>query len=169
MTGKDLDMLNSLRTGLAGIALAAALPLAAAAQSSLPSYEATLADIEATWGFVPSFVEKYPKALLPGAWANLRAIDGTDTMLDAKVKALISVAVASQIPCQYCVWLDTNAAYLAGASQEEVLEAVAVAGTTRAWSAFLYGSQTDMTAFREEFAGLAEAAEAARMKTEASN
>lgn len=162
-------MLMTLRACLAGVALAAALPLAASAQSAPPSYEQTLADIEATWGFVPSFVEKYPKALLPGAWANLRAIDGPDTMLDAKMKALISVAVASQIPCQYCVWLDSNAAYLAGASEEEVLEAVAVAGTTRAWSAFLYGSQTDMTGFRAEFEGLAEAAEAARLKTEASN
>jgi AhpD family alkylhydroperoxidase len=154
----------SMRAGLAGLAFAAALPLAAWSQAALPSYDQTLAEIEATWGFVPTFVKRYPRELLPGAWANLRAIDGTDTMLDAKTKALVSVAVASQIPCQYCIWLDTNSAYLAGASEQEVLEAVAVAGNTRAWSAFFYGSQTDMAELRAEFAGLAEAAQA-KLKT----
>ena len=75
------------------------------------------------------------------------------TALDAKTKALISLAVASQIPCSYCIWSDTNAARSAGATDQEIAEAVAMAGLTRNTSTLLNGLQVDFDTFKKEMAG----------------
>jgi AhpD family alkylhydroperoxidase len=50
---------------------------------------------------------------------------------DAEVKALIGLAVVAQIPCSYCIWADAESAKAAGASEEEIHEAVAIAATER--------------------------------------
>ena len=60
-------------------------------------------------GTVPNFVGSVADAALPGLWAQTMSLEmGEGTALDTKTKALISVAVAAQIPCHYCVWIDTN-------------------------------------------------------------
>jgi AhpD family alkylhydroperoxidase len=155
-----------MRSAAAAAALALgtlALAPAAAAEAALPSYDDTLADIAATWGLVPAFIRAVPHEQLPALWQMQKSLEAGSN-IPAKYKALISVAVASQIPCQYCTWLDSNSAYLAGATPDEIAEAVLIAGSTRMWSAFLYGTQADMATIRSEFAPMAEAAEAARMK-----
>lgn len=116
--------------------------------------EATYRDIEATLGGVPSFVRAYPKVAVAGAWAQIKALSFSGpTALDPKVKALISLGVAAQIPCQYCVWMDTRSARAAGASDEEIGEAIAIAATTRHWSTVFYGQQLDLDQFRRELGG----------------
>nr|WP_280952187.1 carboxymuconolactone decarboxylase family protein [Mesorhizobium sp. WSM3868] len=70
-----------------------------------------------------------------------------------KVKSLISLAVAAQIPCNYCVWSDTENAKRAGATDEEIQEAVALAALTRHWSTIFYGMQVDFAQFKKEMGG----------------
>jgi AhpD family alkylhydroperoxidase len=73
--------------------------------------------------------------------------------LDPKVKALISLAVAAQIPCDYCIWADTNSARQAGATDAEIAEAVAIAALTRHWSTIFNGLQVDLETFKREMGG----------------
>ncbi|TPI27506.1 carboxymuconolactone decarboxylase family protein [Mesorhizobium sp. B3-2-1] len=117
-------------------------------------YDATLKDIQSTMGGVPSFVKQFPKAGLPGAWAEVKAIELSDkTALPPKVKSLISLAVAAQIPCTYCIWSDTQDAKRAGATDEEIQEAVAMAALTRHWSTVFNGMQVDFDTFKKEMGG----------------
>ncbi|ESY85529.1 MULTISPECIES: carboxymuconolactone decarboxylase family protein [unclassified Mesorhizobium] len=114
-------------------------------------YDATLKDIQSTMGGVPSFVKQFPKTGLPGAWAEVKAIELSDkTALPPKVKSLISLAVAAQIPCTYCIWSDTQDAKRAGATNEEIQEAVAMAALTRHWSTIFNGMQVDFDTFKKE-------------------
>jgi AhpD family alkylhydroperoxidase len=132
------------------IAVGAAFP----ALADEAAAKAALAEIEATLGFVPSFVKALPQAAIPGAWAEARDLLYSDTALDAKTKSLISLAVAAQIPCSYCIYDDTNAARRAGASDEEIREAVAVAALTRHWSTIFNGNQIDLDGFKAEMGGM---------------
>ena len=132
------------------MAVTASLPGPVAAEDA---YAAALKDIEQTFGRVPSFLGNYPKAGLPGAWAELKGILlSDDTALPRKTKALIGLAVVAQIPCAPCVWMDTNEAKRAGATDEEINEAIAIAGIERHWSAVLDGMQIDLETFKSEFA-----------------
>ncbi|MBN8994699.1 MAG: carboxymuconolactone decarboxylase family protein [Rhizobiales bacterium] len=105
-------------------------------------------------GTLPAFVKQLPKAALAGAWQEERDLELSDrTALPPKVKALISLAVAAQIPCQYCIWADTNNARRAGATEEEIGEAVAMAALTRHWSTLFNGLQVDYDQFRKDMGG----------------
>jgi AhpD family alkylhydroperoxidase len=117
-------------------------------------YDAAVKDIEATLGGVPGFAKQFPKAGLPGAWAEVKALELSDTTaLSPKVKSLISLAVSAQIPCQYCIWSDTQNARRAGASDEEIQEAVAMSALTRHWSTVFNGMQIDFEQFKKEMGG----------------
>ncbi|MCA0031951.1 MULTISPECIES: carboxymuconolactone decarboxylase family protein [unclassified Mesorhizobium] len=117
-------------------------------------YDATIKDIQSTVGGVPSFVKQFPKSGLPGAWAEVKAIELSDkTALPPKVKSLISLAVAAQIPCTYCIWSDTQDAKRAGATEEEIQEAVAMSALTRHWSTIFNGMQIDFDTFKKEMGG----------------
>ncbi|WP_083355210.1 carboxymuconolactone decarboxylase family protein [Mesorhizobium sp. ORS 3428] len=137
--------------------LAAACTVAAmltSAPASADDYEAALKDMQATMGGVPSFVKQFPKAAVPGAWAEVKALQLSDkTALSPKVKSLISLAVAAQIPCSYCIWSDTQDAKRAGATDEEIQEAVAVSALTRHWSTVFNGMQIDFAQFKKEMGG----------------
>jgi len=134
---------------------ACALTLTLAAVPALADdYDATIKDIQSTMGGVPGFVKQFPKAGLPGAWAEVKAIELSDkTALPPKVKSLISLAVAAQIPCNYCIWSDTQNAKRAGATDEEIQEAVAMAALTRHWSTIFNGMQVDFDTFKKEMGG----------------
>ena len=141
----------ALALGLALVGGVASLP---AQSEDAASAEATYKDIEATLGGVPSFIRSFPKAGVAGAWQELKGLEfGGDTALPMKVKALIGIAVAAQIPCEYCVWADTETAKQAGATDEEIAEAVAVAALSRHWSTFFHGMQVDFETFKQEFGG----------------
>ena len=73
--------------------------------------------------------------------------------LSPKTKALISLAVAAQIPCTYCIYSYTEMAKKAGASEQEIEEAVAISALTRHWSTIFNGMQIDLDQFKKEMAG----------------
>jgi AhpD family alkylhydroperoxidase len=109
------------------------------------------ADIERAMGFVPSFMSQFPEAGLAGAWRELRDLELSETTaLGAKEKSLIGLAVAAQIPCKFCVDADTQFAKLAGATDQEIQEAVAMSALTRHWSTILNGTQADQAQFRAD-------------------
>ncbi len=113
-----------------------------------------LREVEKAFGFVPSFFQEYPEHGVAGAWILTRDLEvSQDTELSPKVKSLINIAVAAQIPCSYCVFADTQAARAAGATDGEIKEAVAQAALTRHWSTILNGLQIDLDEFKTEFGG----------------
>lgn len=118
------------------------------------SVDETYKEIEATFGVVPGFLKGYPKSGVTGAWTVLRDFELSDkTALSPKMKALISVAVAAQIPCRYCIWLDSKSAKALGATDDEFAEAVTQGGVTRHWSAVINGLQIDFDEIKSEFGG----------------
>ncbi|KAB2956268.1 MAG: hypothetical protein F9K18_13255 [Thermoanaerobaculia bacterium] len=119
------------------------------AKMAAEAVAAVHADMEATLGRVPAFFIGYPPAALPGAWQAFKALQlSTTTALSGKEKELIGLAVASQIPCRYCIYAHTASARANGASDAEAAEAVAMAGLTRHWSTVLNGSLADEAEFR---------------------
>lgn len=130
-----------------------ALGVASVQAQEKPSREETFQDIEAIYGVVPEYMKVYPEQGIAAAWALTKALEVEEGALDPKVKSLINIAVAAQIPCRYCVWLDTKFARDMGATDQEIAEAVAQAGLTRHWSAILNGMQIDFEAFKAEFGG----------------
>ena len=134
--------------------LALALPFNALARSS--DSQATLKDIEKTLGFVPGFLRALPDSALPGAWQEMKEFQmSPETALSPKVKELIGLAVASQIPCHYCIAAHTELARSQGATDDEIAETVAMAAHTRNFSSLLNGVQLDETAFKTDLHKLA--------------
>jgi AhpD family alkylhydroperoxidase len=152
MAGRIVKFLVFASIG-AGVTLGAAHAFAADAPSPNPADDA-YAEMEKTFGGVPTFMKAFPKDAVAGAWAEMRDLEFNDkTALNAKTKELIGLAVAAQIPCSYCVYAHTQAAKRAGATDEEIREAVAMAAVTRHWSTFLNGMQVDLPTFKKEMAG----------------
>ena len=140
---------------LAALAFAAIVTLGSAAiAQDAPNPEATYADIQATLGTVPSHIKGYPPQAVAGAWEMTKGLlFDPSNALEPKVKSLINLAVAAQIPCQYCIWLETKFAKAQGATDAEVAEAVAQAGYVRMWSTVINGLQIDFDTFKAEFGG----------------
>jgi len=114
--------------------------------------KATYADIEATFGSVPTFLKVFPAEGIAGAWSEMKSLQlNPKTALSNKEKELIGLAVAAQIPCHYCIYFHTESAKANGATDEEVREAIAMSALTRHWSTVLNGSQIDMESFKREY------------------
>jgi AhpD family alkylhydroperoxidase len=152
-----------LALGTAFVAFALVVPRAMAGD---PPTKDTYQDIEKTLGSVPGMFKVFPEVGIAGAWREFESVQlNSDTALDGKTKELLGLAVAAQIPCQYCIYFHTAAAKLHGATDEEIREAVAMAALTRHWSTVLNGMQVDPAVFRQETdAVLAHAAKMAKAK-----
>jgi len=72
-----------------------------------------------------------------------------DGALSAKTKQIIAVAVAHVTQCPYCITGHTKAALRAGATPEELMEAIWVAAEMRAGGAYAH-STLMLTALVEE-------------------
>ncbi len=92
----------------------------------------------------------YPAHALDGLLAMYGALKGENSALDDKVFELIGVAVAAQIPCHYCVYVHSKQAKIAGATDQEIREAVAMAGATRNFATVFNGMAYDFEAFKQE-------------------
>ena len=111
-----------------------------------------LKDAAQSFGFVPEFVRRYPPEALPGAWIAFRNVEmNPQTALPGKVKTLVGLAVASQIPCRYCVIADTEFAKLEGASEREIAEAVAMGAIARQYITLIEGLPIDERAYRRDW------------------
>ena len=126
------------------LAFGVALPVSAFAQDAPPFLKA----IE-------------PQAALSSAWQEWLAVTNPKGALDGRTKELIGLAVAAQIPCEYCIYGHTVGAKHAGATDEQIKEAIAVSGLVRKMSTELNGNQYDLAVFKKQI----DAAYAA-MKTE---
>jgi len=134
-----------------GVAALVGIACAAAARADDPAATATYKDIAATLGLVPGFFKAFPESGIAGAWAEFKSVQlSPSTKLNGKTKELIGLAVASQIPCSYCVYFHTAAAKANGATDDEIKEAVAMAAISRHWSTVLNGSQIDLASFKRE-------------------
>jgi len=63
-----------------------------------------------------------------------------DGALPAKIKQIIAVAVAHVTQCPYCIRGHTRAAMRAGASEQELMEAIWVAAEMRAGGAYAHSA-----------------------------
>lgn len=152
------------------VLIAAALAVPLSAQQAGPGAE-TYKDIEATLGSVPGMFKVFPEAGIAGAWAEFKSVQlNPKTELSGKVKELIGLAVAAQVPCTYCVYFHTAAARLNGATDGEIKEAIAMAAITRHWSTVLNGANIEYATFKAEtdtvLARAAEQAKASKPKTQ---
>jgi AhpD family alkylhydroperoxidase len=122
-------------------------------------------DIEQTFGFVPAFLGKIPDAALPGAWRELKELRlSQTTALSGKNKALIALAVASQIPSRLCIAGETEISKKNGASEREMAEAIGMAAITRNLSTMLNGQQTEDRVFNADIDRLVNGAKSASKK-----
>ena len=112
------------------------------------------AEMEAALGTVPLMMKVYPDHLRAGAWEWFKATQSPDATIPAKYSQLISLGVASQIPCTYCVYGHTTMAKMLGATDAEIREAVASAADTRHWSTVLNGAGVPLDEFKKEWDGI---------------
>ena len=79
--------------------------------------------------------------LAPGTHAAFREFGKqvfADGALDPKTKQVIAVAAAHVTQCPYCIEAHTKAALRAGATEEELMEAIWVAAEMRAGGAYAH-------------------------------
>ena len=112
------------------------------------------AEMEAVFGTVPIMLKVYPDHLRAGAWEWFKATLSPDADISVKYTQLIALGVASQIPCDYCVYAHTTMAKMHGATDAEIKEAVASAANTRHWSTVLNGTDVSLDEFKKEWDGI---------------
>ncbi len=115
------------------------------------SYDNAKQEIEAEFGSFPTMFEVFPEHALAGAWENFKKLNSPESKIPAKYRELLQLAVAAQIPCDYCIYFHTASAKAYGATEEEIKEAVAHGAATRHWSMILQGNQIDFENFKTEF------------------
>ncbi|HLF63112.1 MAG TPA: carboxymuconolactone decarboxylase family protein [Saprospiraceae bacterium] len=118
------------------------------------AYTKAVKEIEQEFGTVPEMFKVFPDYALAGAWENFKQMSGPNSLIPAKYRELLQLAVAAQIPCQYCIYFHTAAAKANGATDEEIQEAIAQGAQTRHWSMILQGNQVSFEAFKKEFDGM---------------
>jgi AhpD family alkylhydroperoxidase len=96
------------------------------------------------------FKQTIPEQILKPHWAEQLAVTNPKGALDGKTKQLIGLAVSAQIPCTYCVYGHTKLAKAAGATDDQIKEAIAMAALVRFNSTMLQGSGYDMQRFQQE-------------------
>ncbi len=121
------------------------------AQSQSDALKKAEAEMEEAFGTVPVMLKVYPDHLRVSAWEWFKATKNPDAAIPAKYSELISLGVASQIPCTYCVYAHTTMAKMLGATDEEIQGAVASAANTRHWSTVLNGAGVEFEEFKAEW------------------
>ncbi len=112
-------------------------------------------------GYAPEFLRTFPEEARAGAWKQMRDVQlNPGTALAGKNKELIGLAVASQIPCRFCIIAHTEFAKLNGATDAEIHEAIAMASLTRSLSTMLNGLEVDEPQFRRDIDRLVKGAKA---------
>lgn len=117
-------------------------------------YEKTKAEITKALGTFPSFMEAVPKDMLSMAWQHFGSSSNPNNKISAKYMELIKVSVAAQIPCDYCIHVHTINAKAAGATDEEIKEAVMHGAWVRHWSMVVNGAAIDFEEFKKEYASI---------------
>ena len=85
---------------------------------------------------IPEFTKLTPDSLR--GYQTLSNANAKNSLLGEKVRQLISVAVAVTTRCDGCITFHTDAALKAGATKQEIAEALGVAMAMNAGAAFIY-------------------------------
>ena len=117
-------------------------------------------------GTVPLMFKHYPEHLKSTAWEWFKSTQNPNAAIPPKYSELIALGVASQIPCNFCIYAHTTQAKMHGATDAEIKEAVASAANTRHWSTVLNGAGVDFEEFKAEWDKILEHM---KNKTSASN
>jgi len=125
------------------------IPITLSAQSS-DAYEQAKKEIVQQFGSFLSMFETFPEHALPGAWDNFKQLQSPENVIPHKYRELMQLSVASQIPCDYCIYYHVTVAKAFGATDEEIKEAVAHGAQTRHWSMVLQGNQIEFEDFKAE-------------------
>ena len=125
------------------------IPITLSAQSS-DAYETAKKEIVQQFGSFLSLFEVFPEHALPGAWDNFKQLQSPENAIPPKYRELMQLAVASQIPCDYCIYYHVTVAKAFGATDEEIKEAIAHGAQTRHWSMVLQGNQVEFEDFKAE-------------------
>jgi len=85
---------------------------------------------------IPSFAKLTPDSLK--GYQVLSDANKANSKLGEKTRQLISIAIAVTTRCDGCITFHTDAALKAGATREEIAEALGVAMAMNAGAAFVY-------------------------------
>lgn len=146
---------------------ASASKTAAGAPVTVVDGASALKEVTQMLGYAPDFLRTFPDEARAGAWKQMRDVQlNPGTALAGKNKELVGLAVASQIPCRFCIIAHTEFAKLNGATDAEIHEAIAMAALTRDLSTMLNGMQVDEPQFRRDVDHLVKGARAAAKSAE---
>ena len=99
------------------------------------------------------FIELHPKAVQPAADAYYKAVEEKvfNGAIPLKYAQLVALSASVAMKCEYCVPAHTSFAIAAGATEEEIKTAVAIAADVALNSSMLCGTQFDMEEFLKMF------------------
>ena len=117
-----------------------------------------LQEVETTLGIVPTFLrELEPDSFaLEHSWELIKKYILGESLIPAKYRELMGIAVASAVHCRFCVTFHSAVAKLFGATDGEIREAAFLAKHTVGWSAFVDGRLADIGQLEKELAKIAE-------------
>ena len=120
--------------------------------------EEVLQEVEKTLGVVPTFLMdlEHDSVALEHSWELLKKYVLGESLIPAKYRELMGIAVASAVHCRFCVTFHSGVARLFGATEEEIKEAAFLAKHTVGWSAFADGRLADIGQLEKELAKIAE-------------
>jgi AhpD family alkylhydroperoxidase len=149
---KTLKKINSVSTLIKRIIFILPLVLISITLSAQDNnaYENAKKEIIEQYGVFPSYFDAYPEHALAGAWENFKQLESPESNISPKNRELLKLAVASQIPCIYCIYYHKLAAKSLGATDEEINEAVALGAQTRQWSMITQGAEIDFEDYKKE-------------------
>jgi len=107
-------------------------------------------EMKETMGAVLVAFDRIPDELVTPEWDLMKRLQLGETLIPAKYKELIGLAVSAVSRCRYGILLHTEGARLHGASDGEIAEAVHYAKVELGWSIQLAGLQVDYEAFARE-------------------
>ena len=132
------------------VALVISTPLFAQ-DNATEAWNKAQAEMKAMMGSVPVMFTKLPMGVRVSAWELFKSINNPKTAIPSKYGELIGLAVAAQIPCEYCIIAHTTLAKLFGATDEEIEEAITKGAETRFLSTILNGSLVDIESFKTDW------------------
>ena len=99
------------------------------------------------------FIQMHPEVIQPAVEAYYKEVEEKvfNGAIPLKYAQLMALSASVAMKCEYCIPAHTSFARAAGATDEEIKVAVAIAGDVALNSAMLYGNQFDMRYFKSMF------------------
>ena len=99
------------------------------------------------------FIQMHPEVIQPAVEAYYKEVEEKvfNGAIPLKYAQLMALSASVAMKCEYCIPAHTSFAKAAGATEEEIKVAVAIAGDVSLNSAMLYGNQFDMRYFKSMF------------------